>query len=298
MERVLKNTDFWRWTESNWVNPEIPDWRGCMITAGVDIGSTSTQAVILVDGSLFAYSSIRTGSSSPDSARQAMEWALKDTDMRLEDIRHTIGTGYGRVNVPFADRTVTEITCHARGANYIYGPTVRTILDMGGQDCKVIRCNEKGIVEDFLMNDKCAAGTGRGMEVIANLLSVHIEEIGELSFRVDEEPLPVCSTCVIFAKSEAMRLMRSGWTKEKVIAAYCLAMAIRITKLLERIKMKRDFAITGGIAKNIGVVRRVERLTGIKALEPSFDTQIAGALGAALIAADFLKKTHHGRTGD
>ena len=298
MDQVIKNADFWRWTESHWVNPEIPDWHGCMITAGVDIGSTSTQAVLLADGALYAYSSIRTGSSSPDSARQAMEWALKDTDMRQEDIRYTIGTGYGRVNVPFADRTVTEITCHAKGANYIYGPTVRTILDMGGQDCKVIRCNEKGIVEDFLMNDKCAAGTGRGMEVIANLLSVHIEEIGELSFRVDEEPQPVCSTCVIFAKSEAMRLMRSGWTKEKVIAAYCLAMAIRITKLLERIKMTRDFAITGGIAKNIGVVRRVERLTGIKALEPSFDTQIAGALGAALIAADFLKKTQHSRTGN
>lgn len=298
MDQVLKNADFWRWTESNWVNPEIPDWHGCTITAGVDIGSTSTQAVLLADGALYAYSSIRTGSSSPDSARQAMEWALKDTDMRQEDIRHTIGTGYGRVNVPFADRTVTEITCHARGANYIYGPTVRTILDMGGQDCKVIRCNEKGIVEDFLMNDKCAAGTGRGMEVIANLLSVHIEEIGALSFLVDEEPPPVCSTCVIFAKSEAVRLMRSGWTKEKVIAAYCLAMAIRITKLLERIKMKRDFAITGGIAKNIGVVRRVERLTGIKALEPSFDTQIAGALGAALIAADILKKAQHSRTGN
>ena len=298
MDRALKNADFWRWTESNWVNPEIPDWHGCMITAGVDIGSTSTQAVLLADGAPYAYSSIRTGSSSPDSARQAMEWALKDTDMRLEDIQHTIGTGYGRVNVPFADRTITEITCHARGANYIYGPTVRTILDMGGQDCKVIRCNEKGIVEDFLMNDKCAAGTGRGMEVIANLLSVHIEEIGELSFRVDEEPPPVCSTCVIFAKSEAMRLMRTGWTKEKVIAAYCLAMAIRITKLLERLKMKRDFAITGGIAKNIGVVRRVERLSGIKALEPSFDTQIAGALGAAIIAADFLKKKRHNRSAD
>ena len=298
MDRDLKNADFWRWTESNWINPEIPDWHGSMITAGVDIGSTSTQAVLLVDGALYAYSSIRTGSSSPDSARQAMEWALKDTNMRLEDVQHTIGTGYGRVNVPFADRTVTEITCHARGANYIYGPTVQTILDMGGQDCKVIRCNEKGIVEDFLMNDKCAAGTGRGMEVIANLLSVHIEEIGELSFQVDEEPQPVCSTCVIFAKSEAMRLMRSGWTKEKVLAAYCLAMAIRITRLLERLKMKRDFAITGGIAKNIGVVRRVEQLTGIKALAPSFDTQIAGALGAAIIAADFLNKKQRIRKGD
>lgn len=287
---MKEKKEYWRWKESKWVNPEVADWRGGVITAGVDIGSTSTQAVILVDGKLYAYSSIRTGSNSPESAVQAMNWAMEGTGLTLSDISYTVGTGYGRVNVPFADKTVTEITCHARGANYIYGPTVRTILDMGGQDCKAIHCDEKGRVISFIMNDKCAAGTGRGMEVIANLLAVPVEDIGEMSFRVDEEPQPVSSICVIFAKTEVTNLMRAGWTKEKVLAAYCLAMAIRVAKLLERNGMEEDFAITGGIAKNSGVVRRIERLLNVKALKPEYDTQIAGALGAALLAKDLLNK--------
>lgn len=160
-----KKVEYWRWYESSWVNPEIQNWRGKLITAGVDIGSTSTQAVVLVDGQVYAYSSIRTGNNSPESAMNAIHKALESTDLRIEDLAFTVGTGYGRVNVPFANKTVTEISCHARGANYIYGPTVRTILDMGGQDCKAIHCDEKGKVTSFMMNDKCAAGTGRGMEV-------------------------------------------------------------------------------------------------------------------------------------
>ncbi|AGA68247.1 benzoyl-CoA reductase (2-electron) alpha subunit [Desulfitobacterium dichloroeliminans LMG P-21439] len=286
----VKNSDYWRWQESSWKNPEIPDWHGCLITAGVDIGSTSTQAVIMADGQMYAYSNIRTGSNSPDSAIQAIDWAMEGTGLTLEDLHYTVGTGYGRVNVPFATKTVTEITCHARGANYIYGPTLRTLLDMGGQDCKAIHCDEKGMVTSFMMNDKCAAGTGRGMEVIANLLSVHVEDIGEMSFMIDEEPAPVSSVCVIFAKTEATNLMRAGWTREKVLAAYCHAMALRVVRLLEHNGVEKEFAITGGIAKNIGVTRRIERLLGLEALRPSFDTQIAGALGGALIAKELQEK--------
>ena len=286
----IEKVEYWRWTESNWKNPDIPDWHGALITAGVDIGSTSTQAVILADGVPYAYSNMRTGSNSPDSAMGAINWAMKDTGLTLDDITYTIGTGYGRVNVPFSDKTVTEITCHAKGANYIYGNTVRTILDMGGQDCKAIHCDENGAVTSFMMNDKCAAGTGRGMEGIANLRAVRVEDIGEMSFKVDEEPDPVSSTCVIFAKSEATKLMRAGWTKEKVLAAYCHAMALRVVRLLERNGMEPDFAITGGIAKNIGVVRRIERLMGVKALPAKMDTQIAGALGAALLGKELVEK--------
>jgi bzd-type benzoyl-CoA reductase Q subunit len=261
-----------------------------MVTAGVDIGSTSTQAVILLDGKLYAYANMRTGSNSPNSALEAMNRAMEGTGLTLEDLRFTVGTGYGRVNVPFAHKSVTEITCHARGANYLYGPTVRTILDMGGQDCKAIGCDAKGAVTSFMMNDKCAAGTGRGMEVIANLLAVPVEEIGPLSLSIDGEPEPVSSVCVIFAKTAATGLMRAGWSKEKVLAAYCLAMAIRVVRLLERNGVEEDFAITGGIAKNSGVVRRIERLLGITALKTDLDTQIAGALGGALIAGDLLRK--------
>lgn len=282
--------EYWRWREYNWKAPDI-EWREAdIISVGVDIGSVSSQAVIMTDGRLFAYSNMRTGSDSPDSARKAMSWALEETGMTLEDIQYVVGTGYGRVNVPFANRAITEIACHARGANYIYGPTVRTVLDMGGQDCKAIHCDGRGKVTAFLMNDKCAAGTGRGMEVFADLLAVPIEEIGERSLDVDEEPPPVSSTCVVFAKSEATALLREGWPKNKVLAAYCSAMAHRVVTLLERIGVEEDFAITGGISKNIGVVKRLEGELGINSLATDYDPQIAGAIGAALFAEALVKK--------
>ena len=286
----IEKVEYWRWTESNWRNPDIKDISGKILTAGVDIGSTSAQAVVTADGVPFLFANMRTGNNSPNSATDAMAWALKDTGLTTDDLDYIIGTGYGRVNVPFAHKTVTEITCHARGANYIYGPTVRTILDMGGQDCKAIHCDEKGSVTSFMMNDKCAAGTGRGMEVIADLLEVKVEDIGDMSFQIEKEPAPVSSTCVIFAKSEATKLMREGWTKEKVLAAYCHAMALRVVRLLDRVGVQPEFAITGGIAKNKGVTKRIERLLGVKALDPSMDTQIAGALGAALIGKDLVEK--------
>ncbi len=290
MAEDTTSKEYWRWTESNWHNPEI-DWKGAdIVSAGVDVGSVSSQAVIMADGKLFAYSNMRTGSDSPKSAENAMSWALEDTGMTLDDVHYVVGTGYGRVNVPFARRAITEIACHARGANFMYGPTIKTVLDMGGQDCKAIRVDEKGKVVAFLMNDKCAAGTGRGMEVFADLLGVHITKVGEMSLQVDEEPPMVSSTCVVFAKSEASALLREGWPKERVLAAYCLAMAHRVVGLLERLGVEEDFAITGGIAKNIGVVSRIERELAIKALKPTLDTQIAGAIGGALFAKALVEK--------
>lgn len=286
--------EYWRWTEYNWKNPDI-DWRNArVITAGVDVGSVSSQAAIICDGELYAYSNMRTGSDSPDSARKAMDWALEGTGLTLNDIQYVVGTGYGRVNVPFANRTVTEIACHARGANYLFGPTVRTVLDMGGQDCKAIHCDDKGKVTAFLMNDKCAAGTGRGMEVFCDLLAVPITEAGELSLTVEEEPDPVSSTCVVFAKSEAVGLLRKGWPKNKVLAAYCSAMAHRVYTLLERIGIEKDFAITGGISKNVGVVSRLEKELGLKSLPARYDAQIAGAIGAGLFAMGLLQKAKKG----
>ena len=283
--------EFWRWIESRHTADDI-NWKdGEIISGGVDVGSVSSQAVILVDGKLYAYSNTRTGSNSPDSAKKAMDWALEGTGMTLKDIQYVVGTGYGRVNIPFQNRALTEIACHGRGGNFMYGPTVRTILDMGGQDCKAIHINEKGKVTAFLMNDKCAAGPGRGMEVFADLLSVSINDVGELSLTVEEEPEPVSSTCVVFAKSEAAGLLRKGWAKNKVLAAYCSAMAHRVVTLLDRIGMENDFAITGGIAKNKGIVTRIEKELGVKALEPKYDTQIAGALGAALFARALILKS-------
>jgi len=283
--------EFWRWKEYNWHDPSIDPRAAAVLSAGVDVGSVSSQAVVMSDGRLYAYSNMRTGSDSPESARKAMEWALEGTGLTLADIQYVVGTGYGRVNVAFAQRAITEIACHARGANFMYGPAVRTVLDMGGQDCKAIRCDEKGKVQAFLMNDKCAAGTGRGMEVMADLLSVPIEEVGELSLSVAEEPPPVSSTCVVFAKSEASGLLRDGWPKNRVLAAYCSAMAHRVCSLLERVGVEREFAITGGIAKNAGVVVRLERELGVSALKTEMDSQIAGAVGAALFARGLYLKS-------
>ena len=292
MSNTEANKEYWKWTESRYTNPDLKWQDGDIISAGVDVGSVSTQAVIMVDGEIYCYSSMRTGSNSPDSANNAMTWALEDTSLTLDKIQYIVGTGYGRVNVPFANRAITEIACHARGANFIYGPEIRTVLDMGGQDCKAIRCDHRGKVTAFLMNDKCAAGTGRGMEVFADLLQVHINDVGEMSLQVDEEPEPVSSTCVVFAKSEAVGLLRKGWPKEKVLAAYCSAMAHRIVTLLLRLGIEEKFAITGGIAKNIGVVKRIEDELKLKSPESSIDPQLAGAIGAALFAKALAEKEH------
>jgi benzoyl-CoA reductase subunit A len=287
---AVEKKEYWRWQENCWLD-ESKDWRAAkIITAGIDVGSVSSQAVICVDGELFGYNSMRTGNNSPDSAKNAIDGILQKAGMKLEDVTYVIGTGYGRVNVPFAHKAITEIACHARGANYMGGSTVRTILDMGGQDCKAIHCDEKGKVTNFLMNDKCAAGTGRGMEVIADLMQIPIAELGPRSFEVDVEPEAVSSTCVVFAKSEALGLLKAGYTKNKVIAAYCQAMAERVVSLIERIGVENDFFITGGIAKNPGVVKRIEKLLGTTAVATKYDSQIAGALGAALFGYTLMQK--------
>lgn len=274
--------EFWRWTESNWVNPDVHWQEARFITVGVDVGSVSSQAAIMVDGEMYAYGNMRTGADSLNSARNALNFALEKTDMKEDRIDYCIGTGYGRVNVPFAKRSITEIACHARGANFIYGPEVRTVLDVGGQDIKAIQCDEKGKVTNFLMNDKCAAGTGRGMEVFADLLGVPITEVGDRSFQVDKEPDAVSSTCVVYAKSEATGLLRKGWSINEVLAAYCRAMAERIYSLLERIGVRPAFAVTGGMAKNKGVINRLMPMIGVEAAKTRWDAQIAGAVGAAL----------------
>ncbi len=287
---VAEKKEYWRWEETTWVAPD-KDWRAAKIlSCGIDVGSVSSQAVLMADGELYGYNSMRTGSNSPDSARNALAGVMDKCGMKQEDIHYVVGTGYGRVNVPFAHRAITEIACHARGANYMGGSRVRTILDMGGQDCKAIHCDEKGKVTNFLMNDKCAAGTGRGMEVISDLMQIPIAELGARSFEVDKEPAAVSSVCVVFAKSEALGLLKAGWTKNKVVASYCQAMAERVVSLMERIGVEREFFITGGIAKNPGVVKRIERIIGIEALKTEYDSQIAGALGAALFGYTLVQK--------
>jgi benzoyl-CoA reductase subunit A len=297
---VSAPVEYWRWQEyhrvfndKKWTNKDV-------ITAGVDVGSVGSKAAIMVDGDVYSYGITRTGSNSPESASKVLSMALQDTGLRIEDLKYIVGTGYGRVNVPMANKAITEIACHAKGANYIWGPSVRTVLDVGGQDIKAIRIDDTGRVVSFLMNDKCAAGTGRGMEVFADLLKIPIEQIGEFSLKVAEEPEPVSCTCVAFAKTEAMGLLRKGWTKEKVLAAYTRAMAIRMANLINRVGLERELVVTGGQSKNIGIVSRIEEHLGVKTL-PSpdwrgkgLDPMAAGALGAALLGRALYLKAQGG----
>jgi len=290
------NDAFWRWQEYNRIMPNVSLTGKDVITAGVDVGSVGSKAAVLVNGEIYAWGITRTGSNSPESATKALDWALKDTGLKQSDLKYVVGTGYGRINVPMANKAITEIACHAKGANYIWGPKVRTELDVGGQDIKAIRCDNTGRVTSFLMNDKCAAGTGRGMEVFADLLKISIEEIGNMSLNVTEEPPPVSCTCVAFAKTEAVGLLRKGWSKEKVLAAYTRAMAVRMSNLINRVGLEPELVITGGQSKNIGVVSRIETALGVKCLPMpdwrgnGLDPMIAGALGAGLFAKALYEK--------
>jgi len=255
-----------------------------VITAGIDIGSSTSKVVILRDMQIMSYSIIATGAESVGSAQRAMDKALGKADhLPLENINWIVATGYGRVIVAFANETVTELSCHVRGANWLF-PSVRTVLDMGGQDCKAIRCDDSGKLLNFVMNDKCAAGTGRFLELMARVMELSLEEIGALSLPVKEE-IRINSTCAVFGKSEVTSLLRQGKNRADILAGLHATVVNRVHTLLRRVGIEPDFAITGGIAKNIGVVQRLEEKLGLKSRLPE-EPQIVGALGAALFAYD------------
>ena len=258
-----------------------------MIVAGIDVGSSSAKAVIMEEGKILSSRIIPTGPSSVETAQQVMERTLFN-GLSMKDIEYIVSTGYGRINVPFAQKTVTEISCHARGIVAIF-PNVRTILDMGGQDCKAIHVNEKGNVLKFLMNEKCAAGTGRYLERIATTLRTPLDDIGSLSLH-SETPAEISSYCTVFAEGDAITLLRQGTPVNDILAGVCESLVDRTQILIKRLGVVEDFSICGGIAKNIGVVKRLERNLKVKAyIAP--EPQIIGALGAALIALDLAKKS-------
>jgi predicted CoA-substrate-specific enzyme activase len=219
-----------------------------------------------------------------------MAMALEGTGMKIGDIRSTIATGYGRKNVPFAQQAVNEVNCHAQGARFMYGPTVRTIIDMGGQGSKVLKCTEYGRIVEFYFSDKCATGMGRGVELLSKLMHVPLQDMGELSLTVEKDPEPVSNTCYIYANTEALGLFREGVKENEVLAAYLFAVAYRIFILAGRVKVEKDIALTGGLAKNTGIAKRLERELGVITLTSKYDTQLAGAIGAALLAKERLEE--------
>jgi len=259
-----------------------------MLTMGIDIGSLTGKALILKDNEILDWTLMRTGADSGETAAKVSQDLLRKANLTLEDMDFIVSTGYGRIVVPFANKNITEISCHAKGANWFF-PGVRTILDMGGQDCKAIRCDSIGKVTDFVMNDKCAAGAGRSMEIMADLLDVPLQELGQRSLETVNGEVSVSSTCVVFARSEVLGHLRQGVHRNDLLAGSCGALATRVYSLLKRVGLENDFVISGGIAKNIGVVKRVEKDTGLNA-NICFEPQIVGALGAALFARDFYEK--------
>jgi len=254
-----------------------------MIVAGIDIGSITTEAVILQASQILASSILSTGANSRMAAERSLAAALEQAGLKKEDLTAIVTTGYGRASFPPAHKRVTEITCHARGAFFVH-PETRTVIDIGGQDSKVIRVDGQGRNVDFQMNDKCAAGTGRFLEVMARALEVGLEDLGRLS-RSARKTIKISSTCTVFAESEVVSLIAENQPKEVIIRGLHDAIADRILGLVHRVGVEEDVTLTGGVAKNEGVAQALEERLGVKLFIPP-EPQIIGALGAALLARD------------
>ena len=258
--------------------------------AGVDIGSTMTKVVLVGGGREFSLIG-PTGPEHRKLANRVMQEALALVGIAFDDVTYVVATGYGRINVPFADRQVTEITCHAKGLSALI-PSARTVVDIGGQDCKGIRI-ENGKVMDFVMNDKCAAGTGRFLEIIAEALGVPLDKLGELSLAA-EKPAVISNTCTVFAEQEVISQLANGESVPNLVAGIHQAIATRIHAMASKLKIARDVAITGGGAKNTGLVRALETRFGCPVVVPR-EPLLTGALGAALIGQEAFENA--ARTG-
>jgi len=252
-----------------------------MFVAGIDIGAATAKAVIWDRSQILGKALIPTGADVAQAAEQVIDMALKDIGGCREGLQTVISTGYGRRAVRFAHKTVTEILCHATGVSKQY-PDARTIVDIGGQDSKVIGLNQDGSVVNFVMNDKCAAGTGRFLEVIAKVLGTEIDKIGALSL-TSASPCAVSSTCAVFAESEMVSLRASGQRQEDILAGVHQAMAYRIAIMGNTVSYQPIVVFTGGVAANIGMKVALEKEIRIEILVPE-EHQFMGALGAAILA--------------
>ena len=252
-----------------------------MITAGIDIGSITAKAAVLSDGRLLGSKVAFTGYNARQAGESIFESLLTDLEMGAPSIERIVSTGYGRNSVAFADKAVTEIICHGAGAYYL-NPAVRSIIDVGGQDSKVLAINPDGTVKDFSMNDKCAAGTGRFLEVMARALEADLDDFGSLSLRSDN-PSKISSICTVFAESEVISLIAKGENREDIIAGIHESVALRISSMARRVGVREPVMMTGGVGRNIGVVRALERALNVP-IEVSEYAQVNGAIGAAVIA--------------
>lgn len=257
---------------------------------GVDIGSITTKVVLLSYNNgkieVLDYKITSTGIDGNISAKRLIEEILKSKSINSNEIKGITATGYGRIRVDFTDFTKTEISCHGKGVNFVF-PSARTILDIGGQDSKAIRVGEKGEVLDFAMNDKCAAGTGRFLEVMAKVLEEDLENFGRIHIET-KDMVEITNICTVFAESEIITLLSEGYKKNSIIKGLNYSIAKRVISLLKRVGIEKEVVMTGGVAKNEGVRKAIEDILGFEIHVP-FEPQIMGALGAGIFAVENYK---------
>jgi len=255
--------------------------------AGIDLGSTMTKVVIInKDEEICARVIAHTGAEHRRLANKVTEEALEQAGLSFDEVSYVTATGYGRITVPFADRQITELTCHARGVAHFF-PNVRLAIDIGGQDAKGLRING-GKLLDFTMSDKCAAGTGRFLEVIANALGLRLEDLGNISLKSTNK-VSISSTCTVFAQQEVVSRLSEGVPLEDILAGIHDAIASRVVRMVERLKVEPDVLFTGGVAKNIGVVKALKETLGCEVLVPE-EPLLSGAIGAALLGKEITLK--------
>ena len=252
-------------------------------TAGIDVGSITAEAAVMGDGVLLGTRVIFTGYNSEAAGRRVFDELLGELGLGRTGIDRVVATGYGRKSVATADKAVTEIMCHAAGAHFL-DPSIRSVIDIGGQDSKAIAMGENGRLLNFAMNDKCAAGTGRFLEVMARALEADLDAFGELSIRA-KKPARISNLCTVFAESEVISLIAKGEKRENIIAGIHEAIASRIAAMASRIGLAEPVMMTGGVARNLGVVRALEKAIGMQVVV-SPHAQVNGAIGAAAIARD------------
>ncbi len=256
-----------------------------MMVAGCDVGSLTSKAVIMKDGKMVESVIIKSKARPGDSADAAMGQALSKTGLSMQDIGFCVGTGYGRDRISFVQEAVTEIACHGKGAQWLV-PSARTVIDIGGQDCKAMRIDEQGNMIKFTANDKCASGTGRFLEVMAKVLHVELGDLGALS-ALSKNAITLASACTVWAQADVIQYLNSGVPVADIAAGINSAMASRMSIIVNNIGFERDVVMTGGVAKNAGVVSALEKLLGLRIKRVTrADPQLAGAIGAALIAME------------
>jgi predicted CoA-substrate-specific enzyme activase len=259
-----------------------------MLVAGIDVGAATAKAVILEDDKILGYAIIPTGHNVKLATNKVIKEALGKAggSTSIENLNYVISTGYARESVEFANKTATEIICHAKGAHFLI-PSTRFIIDMGGQDSKAIEVDPQGNIINFAMNDKCAAGTGRFLEVMAHVLEVgSVAQMGPLALQ-SKEPCRISSTCTVFAETEVVVLRAEGKDRKDLIAGVHKAVASRVATMASSLTFRPDAVFSGGVAKNIGVKRFLEEEIGME-LHVPLEPQIIGAFGAALYAKEAM----------